>query len=213
MNELYRLQRGQNIADLDSERIVSVEAGYKVRAFNVAVFADRATDFIFRDAAGLNVSDGKTKSRGVELAVHETWGDHAFDLSTTYAEHRYDFNGGATGGETIEKNDMVDTAPRWLTNATWRYTPTRRLSSELELVVQGEHYINADNTAQYGGHEVFNWRGRFLLDERTTLFARVINVLDEEYADRADYSTFDPARYRYFPAMPRQLYVGVTHAL
>jgi iron complex outermembrane receptor protein len=212
-NELYRLQRGQDVADLDSERIVSLEVGYRTQAWSAAAFADRATDFIFRDAAGLNVSDGKTKSRGVELAVHQTWGDHAFDLSTTYAEHRYDFNGGATGGETIEKNDMVDTAPRWLTNATWRYTPTARLSSELELVVQGEHYINADNTAQYGGHEVFNWRGRLLVDARTTLFARVVNVFDVEYADRADYSTFDPARYRYFPAMPRQLYVGVTHAL
>jgi outer membrane receptor protein involved in Fe transport len=41
----------------------------------------------------------------------------------------------------------------------------------------------------------------------------VINLLNDKYADRADYSVFDPARYRYFPAMPRQLYLGVTFAL
>jgi outer membrane receptor protein involved in Fe transport len=88
-----------------------------------------------------------------------------------------------------------------------------RFESELELVVQGKHYINSDNTAKYGGHEVFNWRGRFTVNDRTTVFARVINLLDEKYADRADYTVFDPDRYRYFPAMPRQLYVGVTLAL
>jgi len=213
VNELYRLQRGQDVADLDSERIVSVEVGYKAAAWTVAVFADEATDFIFRDSAGLNVSDGKTRSQGVELAVQQTWDRHAFELSTTYAKHRYDFTGGATGGEFIESGNMMDTAPRWLTNAIWRYSPAPAWESELELAVQGEHYINADNTAEYGGHEVFNWRGRYLVNERTTLFARVINLLDEKYADRADYTVFDPQRYRYFPAMPRQLYVGVTLAL
>jgi outer membrane receptor protein involved in Fe transport len=108
---------------------------------------------------------------------------------------------------------MMDTAPRWLGNAIWRWNPTVRFQSELELVLLGEHYINADNTAEYGGHEVYHWRGRYQLDERTMLFARVINLFDDKYADRADYSAFDPARYRYFPAMPRQLYVGVTFAL
>jgi iron complex outermembrane recepter protein len=213
VNELYRLQRGQDVADLDSERIVSVEVGYKAMGWTVAAFADRADNFIFRDSAGLNVSDGETESHGVELAVQQAWGRHAFELSTTYAEHRYAFTGGATGGEFIEDGNMMDTAPRWLGNAVWRYTPVPRFESELELVVQGEHYINADNTAEYGGHEVFHWRGRYTLNDRTTIFARVVNLLDAEYADRADYTVFDPERYRYFPAMPRQLYVGVTFGL
>jgi len=211
--ELYRLQRGQDIADLDSERIVSLEAGYKAPGWSVAAFADQARNFIFRDAAGLNVSNGRTRSQGVEVAVRQDWGQHELALSTTYAEHRYDFTGGATGGEFIRSGNMIDTAPRWLTNATWRYSPSPRWESELELHVQGKHYINADNTASYGGHQVFNWRGRYLLNERATLFARIMNLLDERYADRADYTVFDPGRYRYFPAMPRQLYVGVTLGL
>jgi outer membrane receptor protein involved in Fe transport len=213
VNELYRLQRGQDVADLDSERIVSVEAGYRAAGWSIAAFADRADNFIFRDSAGLNVSDGETESHGVEVSVQQAWGRHAVELATIYAEHRYAFTGGATGGEFIEDGNMMDTAPRWLTNAVWRFTPVPRFESELELVVQGKHYINSDNTAKYGGHEVFNWRGRFTVNDRTTVFARVINLLDEKYADRADYTVFDPDRYRYFPAMPRQLYVGVTLAL
>jgi iron complex outermembrane receptor protein len=213
VNELYRLQRGQDVADLDSERIGSVEAGYRAPGWSVAAFHAKSRNFIFRDSAGLNVSDGKTRSHGIELTLHQTWARHTLELATTYAEHRYDFTGGVTGGEFIRRGDLMDTAPRWLTNIIWRYAPTPRWESELELHSQGKHYINADNTATYGGHEVFNWRGRYVLNERATLFARVMNLLDEKYAERADYTVFDPERYRYFPAMPRQLYLGVTLTL
>jgi iron complex outermembrane receptor protein len=213
VNELYRLQRGQDVADLDSERIVALELGFKAPTWTVAAFTDRATNFIFRDSAGLNVSDGKTRSLGVELTAQRAFGSHTLEVSTTYAEHRYDFTGGATGGEFIEDGNMMDTAPRWLGNAAWRWTPTARFESEIEFTLQGEHYINADNTAEYGGHGVYNWRGRYVVNDRTTLSARIMNLLNDKYADRADYSLFDPARYRYFPAMPRQLYLGVTFAL
>lgn len=212
-NELYRLQRGQDVADLDSERIDSAELGYRAPWGSVAAFTDRTRNFIFRDAAGLNVSDGRTRSQGVEVALAHDRAQHGFELSATYAVHRYDFTGGATGGEFIRKGNMIDTAPRWLGNALWRWSPAEGLASELELHVQGKHYINADNTAKYGGHYVVNWRGRYMLSERATVFARVVNVLDRRYADRADYTTFDPGLYRYFPALPRQLYLGVTLTL
>ncbi|MEZ5557233.1 MAG: TonB-dependent receptor [Pseudomonadales bacterium] len=211
--ELYRLQRGQDIAELDSERVLSAEMGYRSPHLKLAAFAERTEHFIFRDAAGLNVSDGKTKSIGVELSYQRTLGANTFELAASYAEHRYDFNGGATGGEVIVKNNMVDTAPRWLGNARWRYAPSAAWDSEFELNFVGEHYIDALNSAEYDGHYVVNWRGRYRLSERTELFARVINVLDERYADRADYTIFDADRYRYFPAMPRQIYAGVTFTL
>ena len=37
---------------------------------------------------------------------------------------------------------------------------------------------------------------------------RLVNALDEEYADRADFAF---GSHRYFPAMPRQLYVGLDY--
>lgn len=212
VNELYRLQRGQNVAQLDTERIVALEVGARLPGLEIAVFADQARNVIFRDAAGLNVSDGRTTAKGVELSAFRELGRHALELSLTYAEHRYDFSGGATGGEFIDDGDMVDTAPRWLGNARWRYAPTERLESELELILQGEHYINADNTAAYGGHQLLNWRLRYALSSETTLFLRVHNLTDAEYAERADYAAFDPRRYRYFPGLPRHAFIGVSHA-
>jgi outer membrane receptor protein involved in Fe transport len=51
------------------------------------------------------------------------------------------------------------------------------------------------------------------MSPRATVFARVINLLDKKYADRADFTVFNPLNYRYFPAMPRQLYLGVDFSL
>jgi len=211
--ELYRLQRGQDVADLQSERLISAEAGVKGQQWSVAAFAERTRHFIFRDAAGFNVSDGRTRSIGVEFAGFVTLDRHLFEIAGTYAEHRYDFDRAASAGELIEDGNYMDTAPRWLGNARWEFRPTAALASELELNYQGKHYINADNTARYGGHVVLNWRGSYQLHPRVQLFARVINVLDKKYADRADYTTFGSLNYRYFPAMPRQLYVGVNCSL
>jgi outer membrane receptor protein involved in Fe transport len=72
----------------------------------------------------------------------------------------------------------------------------------------GEHYVDAANTAKYDGHVVLNLRGAYNVNEQLRIFARIINLLDEEYADRADFAF---GNYRYFPAMPIQAYAGITY--
>ena len=206
ITELYRLQRGQTIADLDSERLLSLEAGVKYAGWSISIFSARSRDYIFREANGFNVSDGKTRSSGVEFAGEWVAAGHVFSLAGTYAVHEYDFSRRAGGGEMIEAGNRIDTAPRWFGNARWRYQPSDAWYSEFELNYIGKHYLNAANTHRYGGHAVVNWRGGLNLNARTELFARVVNLLDERYADRADFAF---GNYRYFPAMPIQGYVGV----
>lgn len=208
--ELYRLQRFQDVADLKSEEIVSLEIGYRGGWWNLAAFAEKTDNFIFRDGAGFNVDDGKTKAWGIEGEVMRTWGAHTFALSGTYAKHEYDFDSSLAGGELIEKGNEVDTAPNWLANARWIWSPNEIFDSELELNYLGEHYINASNTAEYDGHLVTNLRVRARISESLSVHGRIINLLDEKYADRADFTQFTPEGYRYFPAMPRQFYVGAT---
>lgn len=210
VNELYRLQRNQQVADLDSEQVLSTEVGLKQDAWEISLFTQETDNIIFRDAAGLNVSDGKTRSKGVEFAAQQSWDKHTFSLSGTYAVHKYDFNRNVSGGEIIKKGNDVDTAPRWLGNALWHYQVTPTLSTELELVYQDDYFVNAENTAKYEGHTVFNLRGHYQITNSVKLYGRFINLFDKEYADRADWTLFNDERYRYFPAMPRQLYLGFT---
>lgn len=54
------------------------------------------------------------------------------------------------------------------------------------------------------------WRGTWDATPRVRLFARLVNLLDTAYADRADFAF---GGYRYFPAMPRQVYFGARVAL
>jgi outer membrane receptor protein involved in Fe transport len=213
--ELYRLQSGQNVADLDSERIWSIEFGarrsWSAVDLDVTLFAERSDDVILRDANGFNISDGKMESYGTEFSVAWVASEvHSFDLAGTYALHRYAFDRDAARGERIEDGNDVDTAPRWIGSAHWRYEILPQLLSELEWVYLDDYYLNAANTARYDGHEVVNWRATWQISARLRTFARVLNVLDRKYADRADFAF---GNYRYFPAMLRQFYLGFEVSL
>ncbi|HEY5646311.1 MAG TPA: TonB-dependent receptor, partial [Pseudomonadales bacterium] len=208
--ELYRLQRFQEVADLSSEELISVEVGYRGVFWNAAAFAEKVRNFIFRDARGFNIDDGKTKAWGIEAEAFRTFGDHTLSISGTYAQHKYDFDSDLAGGEVIAKGNYEDTAPKWLANGRWQWAVTERIGTELELVYLGKHFVDAGNTAEYDGHLVANLRGRFTVNDALSLHARIINLTDKHYADRADYTYFSADGYRYFPAMPRQFYLGAT---
>jgi hypothetical protein len=208
--ELYRLQSGQSVADLDSENVVSAELGVRRDADSLAggaaLYRERSEDLVLRDASGFNVSGGRIESRGVEADLAWRVDDaQTVTLAASYARHEYAFDRTLAGGEVIEDGKDVDTAPRWLGSLEWRVAPTDSAVSELEVVYQGEHFVNAENTADYPGHVVVNWRGSWQVAQDWRLFARVVNLFDAEYADRADFAF---GNYRYFPAMPRQVYGG-----
>ena len=208
--ELYRLQSGQRVADLKSEALISVEAGYKSRWLQIAAFADRTRDVILRDSSGFNISEGRTKSHGIELSANYLAGKSEFTTSITWARHQYDFDRALGGGETIHKGDDVDTAPRFMGYLRWGYQITDDLHQELDVNWVDNYFTNADNTRKYEGNLVVNWRGDWQASPALRVFARVINVTNDRYADRADFAFGND---RYFIAMPRQYYVGVDYTL
>ena len=163
VSELYRLQRGQTTADLNSERLSGVEVGYQ-RAWtdariSLTAFGMRKTHFIFTDADGLNVSDGRTEHFGLETEA--TWRPaprHELHLAASLARHRYAFDRAASGGEIIKSGNEIDTAPPFMGNIRWQYRPRRDLSLELEGIRMGPYYLDAANTARYPGHTLLNLR-------------------------------------------------------
>ncbi len=211
ITELYRLQRGQTLADLDSETLRSLELGLRAVGggfeVDVALYGETTRKLIFRDANGFNVSDGRIRSTGIEVDLSlRPGGGHGLNLTASHARHRYAFTSDVSGGERIVSGNAVDTAPRWLGSAHWHWRNAAGVVSEFELVYLGSHYINASNTARYRGHSLLNWRGSWDVGRRVRLFVRLTNLLDAAYADRADFAF---GNYRYFPGPPRQANVGV----
>jgi len=210
ITELYRLRGGQTIADLNSERLSALEIGVRNEGIAIAAFVENTRNYLFRDSEAYNVSDGRTRSRGLEISFNRALGAHNFALAATYARHKYAFDRAADGRETIGSGNDMDSAPRWSGQASWGMRVSPALRHELELHAVGPYYLNAANTAKYDGHSVLNWRLQWQHRADVEWSLRVMNLLDAEYADRADFAF---GSYRYFPAMPRHVYLGVRLAL
>jgi iron complex outermembrane receptor protein len=210
--ELYRLQAQQDVSEIDSERLDSIEIGTRHQAGKLSLetvaFYMYKRNFIFRDSAGLNVSDGKTKHYGVEANINWRIIEPVYlSFVGSYAEQKYDFNRDAGLGEIISKGNEIDTAPQVLASARLGYEHKFGLA-ELEWVHQDPYFMDAANTARYDGHDLLNLRLIFDPTENLQLAVRVNNITDEAYADRADLlSVVNPPIYRYFPGRPREVYL------
>jgi iron complex outermembrane receptor protein len=212
-SELYRLQRQQSVADLDSERLDSLELGARGNFgplnYSLAGFTMEKDNVIFRDANAFNVSDGRTDHKGVEYELAWTPIETlSLTLAGTYAKHTYDFNRVVEQGETIVAGRDVDTAPRHLNTArlNWSFLPSA--AAELEWVSVGSYFVDASNEHEYGGHDLLNLRLSWRATENWRTILRVNNVTDRAYADRADFAF---GNYRYFPGRDRTLFVEVRY--
>lgn len=208
--ELYRLQANQVLADLDSEELDSFEIGIRGNTsslrYEAVAYAMKKRNVIFRDSSARNnLGDGKTKHHGLELSGNWQIND-AFDLSgvLNLANHRYDNNQSVSSAD-IDGN-QEDSAPKQTgsMHLGWQFVEGAR--AELELVHVGEYYTDVNNENKYDGHDVFNLRTRWAVTNQLTLNARILNLTDTRYADRADFSGF--VGDRYFPGMPRSIFVG-----
>ncbi len=206
--ELYRLQRQQSVADLDSETADAAELGLRWRSeaasLDLAVFHMDKRDVILRDSAGFNVSGGRTRHLGLEYqADFALPGEWLLSAAGTFARHEYRFTAAVEQGEQITSGSDVDTAPRDIHALRLGYSG-RWLDAELEWLWVGGYWANAANTARYGGHHLGNLRVVVSPTEAWTISLRAVNLLDAAYADRADFAFGD---YRYFPGRGRAYFL------
>ena len=211
--ELYRLQSGQQVADLDSERLDSFEIGVRTNrrswSADLTAFTMRKRDSIFRDAEGFNISGARSKHHGlegsVEIPLNSSW---QLNLVASYARHRYDFDVVASRGETFVSGRDVDTAPRWLGNVELLFKPNERINAGLQWTTIGEYYLDAENRFRYPGHAIANLRAGTRLAPSLELIVRLNNLTNRDYADRADYAF---GSYRYFPGRGRELFAEIRY--
>ena len=205
--ELYRLQNGQEVSDLKTERLDSVEAGMRTSRGNALLeltgYAMRKRDSVFRDSQGFTASGGRSRHSGAEFAVAYTVGD-AWNLNgnIAYGRHKYDFSLDAQQGESYIAGLDIDTAPRLLGSMEIAYRPSQgSYEAALQFATVGSYYLDSLNAYEYRGHTLANLRVGLRLGEALMLTARLKNLADRNFADRADFGGGD---YRYLPGRGRE---------
>jgi outer membrane receptor protein involved in Fe transport len=105
------------------------------------------------------------------------------------------------------KGNKIDTAPKTLGSMSIEWRATSRQTHELEWVHIAEYYQDAENQNQYEGHDLLHLRGNWRLQDNLQVFYRIMNVTNEDYAERADFAFGSD---RYFVGTPRSLYIGMS---
>lgn len=213
-SELYRLQEGQSVSDVNSEQLDSIEFGFQVQqqqwAYSLSVYGINKDNVIIIDAQRRYINSGKTVHYGLEYALNvqlsQQW---QLNVAGQYARHKYRDNISAPGvGDILSKGNDIDTAPKTLGSAQLAWTPNSDNRLELEWVHIGKYFTNIANTRSYEGHDLVNVVAHHSINDQLRLGLRIKNVLDTRYAERADV-TFGDNDDRYFIGEPRSVFADL----
>lgn len=219
--QLFRQGASDNTFTLDPVKADNLEAGLRFGSgrrleAELSVYRMIKTDDIvtFTAVDGLDIvtNAGRTSHRGIEsgltirpLAAWTVRGN------LTYAVHRFetwqpsfdlDFSG-----------NWMDSAPRIMANVIAVYEPAGFFLDHvsLEWTRLGSYWMDPANTVKYEGHHLINLRGHVDLPAGFSVSARLMNVANVRFADRATYNGFRGEELA--PGLPRALYVGMEYRL
>jgi len=219
-SDLYRLEQGQVLADIDSEQLDSLELGFKgliasKAAYQLSLFAMKKDNVIVKTSERERADGQQTKHAGIELDLDYPLSDRLkLSAALSYARHSYDSNVQLLNSQTEEiAGKDVDTAPRQMHNLRLSWTPRIGRELQLEGVYMGDYYLDSANRFSYSGHTLTNLRYSQVLPEGWKLQLALLNAMDVDYAERADISfgtTWNPSEERYFIGEPRNLRITLN---
>jgi outer membrane receptor protein involved in Fe transport len=168
-----------------------------VKRDDIVSFRDTTTNFT------QSVNAGRTSHEGIEAGLAaDLWRNVEIAGAFSHARHTYESWVTAAGDFTGKE---IESAPRVLTNVRITWKPVAEGRVTLEWVKVGEYWLDAANTAKYGGHSLLNARANWPLTRAVGLFASVTNIADRRYADSASISSATPV---YSPGLPRAYHAG-----
>ncbi|TVR66261.1 MAG: TonB-dependent receptor [Gemmatimonadales bacterium] len=218
--QLFRQGAAESTVTLEPVRSRSLEGGirgelsgtlgYELSFFRLDIRDDILSFIRPEDGLRESLNAGRTRHRGVEAGISAAFpGGIRADATLTRASHRYlewrprpdqDFGG-----------NLMEQAPRDLASARFR-TPLPGLPRghlELEWVRMGEFWMDPANENRYEGHTLWNLRAEAPLAAGMSLQARVLNLMDEAYAERAGFNPFRGEELS--PGKPRAVFVGLRY--
>ncbi len=219
--QLFRQGSSINSIDLTPVKADNLELGLRgqlVKGVNFDVTGysmvknDDIVSFVYTDGTQGSVNTGKTSHKGVELGV-ELAPLTGLSLSTayTYAVHRFE-EWETRLGTDFSGNEM-DVAPRVILNAeiAYKIPVLDGAAVAIEWNKVGSYWMDPNNTSKYDGHNVFNLRASLNFLEKVTFLARVGNITDELFAERATHNAFRGDEFA--PGSPRTINVSLRYGL
>ncbi len=215
--QLFRQGSATNTVDLEPVKANSLEAGLRGHvgsrvSYDVALYRmsklDDVLDYRHDDGHTESVNAGETLHRGVEVGVGLGLAPGVeVDVSYSVAKHTYQ-DWRLDDGTNYSGKEM-EFAPHQIGNVRLELSPTwlGGAHATLEWVRVGPYWMDAANENEYEGHDLLNARVTYSVTERLDLFARLDNLGDTRYAERASYNAFRGQELA--PGMPRTLYAGV----
>ena len=212
INELFRLQKSQTLANLNSEKIDSVEFGILSEGKNFnnkfVLFSSKKNNYIYKDDDASTISDGKSKHQGIEVSgLVKIKPDLSFNYAWSFARHLYDYSLSEIG---VVKGNYIDTAPKIYGSLFLNITTVKNLTLQIEEEYMGKYYTDKASLYSYPGHFLTNFKGFYALTPKLDINFSVMNVFNKRYAERADYSSFTGERY--FPGLPIQWRFGFSYS-
>ena len=152
---------------------------------------------------------GKTEHKGVEIGLGITPIPEV-ELSTSYSNAIHTYEEFQVSPVLNFNDKEIPQAPRQIVDTRLAYKPAWLGGGlvELEWVLLGNYWLDNANTEEYNGHDLFNLRASYHLSKAWEVYARLINITDELYAESASKSSADPAMFA--PGQPRTFFAGLT---
>lgn len=155
------------------------------------------------------VNAGETLHQGIELGLGaELTPALQLDVAASYAKHTYE--NWIISGTVDYSGNEIETAPRSIANTRLSYTPKLLNGGQasLEWVKLGSYWMDAGNTQKYAGHDLYNARFMYAVNDSLEISASVMNLTDERYAESSSVSS---GQRQYAPGMPRTAYAGLRY--
>ncbi len=212
INELFRLQKTQTLADLNSEKIDSIEFGFISRGDNffnkLVLFSSKKNNYIYKAIDASTVANGKSKHQGIEISgMLDVKPMLKIKYAWSFAEHLYDYSFESIG---VFQGNLIDTAPRIQGSIFFNIYPIEKFTLQIEEEYMGKYFTDPANEYSYPGHFLTNIRGIYTFNPKLDINLSLLNVFNKRYAERADYSSFSGQRY--FPGLPIQWRFGFSYS-
>lgn len=196
-------------------------------------------DIIFQTtgrSTGLFANVDETRRLGFESRFNGTWGNLDWFLAYSYIEATFEApfeamspNHPFAEEDTIQvqSGDRIPGIPDHHAKFGGDYLFSERLTLGMDLLYNSGQRLRGDESNQLGktgGFAVLNLRGRYRLNEHLVLFAKINNLLDQEYetfgligeepgeVDVPAFAGFENPRFL-GPGAPRAAFIGMKLSL